>query len=866
VVDAAGNLLSSGCPSDYKSPEYCASMVTCKGGLRPPNCCDEHINATVLDHWHYLVTAGDSMVNPSSCAYHVDPLSTNALDSAQAAGRIVFNAFRDAEWKSLQYPGFAEATLRSAEKLFGAGSAQVKSVTAAWYAVNVREDVSATPEIFPPRGAKKVHPWITFAWRPQPGETSWDIQVDNADFRGPGVLFEKQGITTVTTTSPARAYFSLALPENSPGHYVWRVRPHSDKAWSDCYAINWFDGTGPLTSPTVSLGTLDSNGLLLPGLAYVYFPQVPGVPPSAISGYKVQFSQKNVACVTTSGVPEVSEPTITPEVQEAGAHAVLFPGTQPNATYYAHVQPLGPPSISDSKPALGPCVTVTNATAPPNSPTISQPANGQRFNLYPPHQRDPSDPGALQNLEWHWYVESWMTSSTVQFRKRDDIGNCSGNVELERTVATPASCAGSNFCEVVLTGDLFPTPYPGGYCWDVIGVGSNGTTQSPAARSSFRYFVEMGPNNRSPGVSSLSGTSGARLGDTYGDPVTLTWEPVAGGSGRYCWEVTPLIEDPATPGVEAAAQPKASSSGPICYTTGPALPRIFIDNRPPSTGYNGVDVTGRVEFDYIPDAQYQVNNGGDWDWIPQSEPWCTTLNQVFKDVVKCTRRFKVPAAKGKRVEINVKAFNGAGAPGSAPAKDDLVHEVKEIVSFGSCGAKDQDCCANRVCDPTSLTCNGSNKCVTCGAKVGDPCCAGSACGSGLDCNSGSCRACGAANQPCCKGNCNPGLKCDGTCKVPMPNLSSSVAGNCGGTATFTITNLGNAPTGTFEASALCQTSGIPTDFGIGTQPELKAGERRDLLLDTRNCLSPGILEVHVDPHQLVPDSDRNNNDSLLLCP
>jgi hypothetical protein len=920
IDEATGRL---GCPSDYYSNDYCTSQNLCRDPNRPAgDCCDEHVNATVLDHWFYLVTKGDKGLNPGRCAYQVAPLDGAQATAAGAAARIVFDAMSGRQWTSLQYPAFAEATITAAEKIHGKGSPQVDSVVHAWYAVNVREDVvdTAPPVVTPARGAKNVHPWITFTWRASATETSWDFQLDNDAFSSSSVLFEKKGITTVTTVNGQRtAYFALALPENSTSRYVWRVRPtpsSSSDPWGDCATVHWFEDTGPLTAVNAVFG-LDQKGQLSPGTNFAYFPQLEGVNPFpsityetpllALSGYKVQMSQQNVGCTTTAGIPEYVEPPFTSTFLEAGVHAAGFSNTQPNKIYYAHVQPLGPPGF-DGQPAVGPCTTVSATSGPPTrAPIVSSPV-GQRFALAAPHGRDPSQPSGTSRLEWRWWVESWMKTSVLRFRTRDASGQCAGPWLATRSVPTPASCTGSSSCLATLSEDLFPQPWPGGYCWEVVGVAEDGTTKTPAAAGYWGYFVDVA-QQRSPGVLASSGTAGALPKDSYGKDVTFRWgllSNAAGyrvkvwkwtsaygreqlsnpttfesnvlgastnsvvvpadvaGKGRYCWELTPLIEDPGQPGTVAAAQPKVNAGSPICYTTGPSKPIIVIDNPPPDNGYTGQTVTGYIQFDYVPDSQYTTNQGSSWSWVTTPKPWCSTYNQVFTDIVGCQRRFTIAPAEGKKVELVVAAFNSANKPGTnRPAE--RVHDVRRTVTFGRCGGTGERCCGGS-CDASNLTCTPQDVCVGCGSS-GQACCNGG-CGNGLECNANKCVTCGGAGQTCCAGQCSSGLACDNrdVCATPMADLAASLSGVCPGWVTLTVSNTGTADAGSFPIGAVCGGSEQVADWGLGTHPGLAAGKTWSMLIDSKRCPRKGSLQVTLDGLDSVPDNNRGNNWAVILCP
>lgn len=80
-----------------------------------------------------------------------------------------------------------------------------------------------------------------------------------------------------------------------------------------------------------------------------------------------------------------------------------------------------------------------------------------------------------------------------------------------------------------------------------------------------------------------------------------------------------------------------------------------------------------------------------------------------------------------------------------------------------CGGSGEICCAGGAC-VSGLVCNGSS-CVACGGAA-QACCGGGACAGGLVCSGGSCVGCGGSRQPCCLGGiCGGGLWCGaGACQ------------------------------------------------------------------------------------------------------
>jgi hypothetical protein len=80
-----------------------------------------------------------------------------------------------------------------------------------------------------------------------------------------------------------------------------------------------------------------------------------------------------------------------------------------------------------------------------------------------------------------------------------------------------------------------------------------------------------------------------------------------------------------------------------------------------------------------------------------------------------------------------------------------------------CGASGEMCCTGGAC-VAGLVCTGTS-CVACGGS-GQACCGGASCGGGLVCSGGKCAPCGGSRQPCCLGSiCGGGLWCgSGACQ------------------------------------------------------------------------------------------------------
>ncbi len=98
------------------------------------NNSDPHINATVLGHWYYLLITGGSGTNDFGSTFNV-----TGIGFAEAAN-IVYIAQRDYLNSNADFAMVRNMTIQVATNLYGACSAELESVTRAWYAVGVGGD------------------------------------------------------------------------------------------------------------------------------------------------------------------------------------------------------------------------------------------------------------------------------------------------------------------------------------------------------------------------------------------------------------------------------------------------------------------------------------------------------------------------------------------------------------------------------------------------------------------------------------------------------------------------------------------------------------------------------------------------------
>jgi hypothetical protein len=830
-TDIAGVQLNA-CPSDYDGPNYCRLMNVCYGAV-DPTCCSPHRNSTVMSHWFYLVTNGDSAINSLECPFDVFPLDIDMEVATAKAMRILFAAGRDGLFDpSTGYRGFADATITAASILFGQDSPELNAVRQAWFAVNVTEnffeDMSAL--IFPRREAQQINPWATFLWPTIPGFAAWDIQLATGSFEDSREIVLDLRDVSELDASGNFIEFTRALPEGTTDRYFWRVRPHSDDDWTDCYPIHSFVGTGEVGDvenirPDRRFPNQFVGDLLRPGTQGFMFDAVQGA-----KEYNIYVAKSDVECMAGSDTIEKTVPH-SPRIGFVQEFSVE--GLEPNTDYWLQIQPIGPLDLNGA-PAVGECASLRFSTTSMRPPEITNPTNGEVCDYPSPHACSPDS-----FLEWRWTGYGGAEEYRLQFFVPDDDGDCAAAPFFEQTVDEPCRPVGgiNDFCLERFGADLFPDPNPAGYCWRVVAVAGNDETEaSPMSR--FGYAIEQ-PEMLSPGSSlgwiEAGFESGALEDDTYGLEVLFSWEPVphaygyhlmvgrwpwrfdlpapnpptcpactsgpesitfegvsvgqsstsilvenpgAVGEGRYCWRVTTILASPLAAGSPAEPQPIVGGFDTRCYTTGPALPEITIEDEAPGGIFPpGESVSGTMRFPYLPngywsydfgDAEVSVIEPGDSCMVDvTNDPfaWDPTKSWLFSDLYDCEVRFTVQPTEGEEFVLEAHAF-------SDPDGEPLVGSA--TIGFDTCGAREEVCCTTGdPCDSDRDNCEGGT-CEACGYRGGDCCDRGDECSSSDDyCAGGECQPCGGTNQVCCptgdqcRGSsdvCNS----DNTCETPRP--------------------------------------------------------------------------------------------------
>jgi bacillolysin len=101
-----------------------------------------HTNSSVLNHWFYILTVGESGTNNAP-----DPDTYNVIGiGMEKASEIAYLAERDYLTPNSTYEDARNATIEVVSSIYCSNSPEAIAVTNAWYAVNVGEEFIAVPD------------------------------------------------------------------------------------------------------------------------------------------------------------------------------------------------------------------------------------------------------------------------------------------------------------------------------------------------------------------------------------------------------------------------------------------------------------------------------------------------------------------------------------------------------------------------------------------------------------------------------------------------------------------------------------------------------------------------------------------------
>ncbi len=804
------------CPKDYMGPLYSTSPIECSN-LVTEDCYDPHCNGTVLGHWFYLLTEGDASTNETGCPFNVVPLDAVIETSVNKALQILFNAVTrelatitpDLD-SDVEFEHLSEATILSAERLYGPGSTEVQSVVAAWYAVNVRESYYEEVDAInkPQRNADRIDPWVSFKWPAYGDETAWDFQLAMDD--PTNTIYEESNITdSVSMTGKRYGKLDLALRPAADATYFWRVRPHEEPwtPWLECYPIHWFNGTSELPKIENIEIYEATEGIVPPTTMTVHWDGV-----SAATSYRVIFSRTEGDCDDPGDLLDIDEEftledleLCTSEVGHTGDRVCAWlRGVYPEEEYWMHIQALGPKDM-DGNTAKGHCSTMKFVTDVMSPPSIRFPKREILFE----YGNQYAELDGSRTLYWHWTQDNYVPEgeSVVTFFERTAGGDCTDNVvggfRQDISLCSPSICTEEGGVhEPNPDSSAALGPDPRGYCWNVKLVAANGSESAHSTKEEWGYYIA--PVVRySPGVpmhlASSNNLSGAIYGDSWGDDVTYEWAPspwahsyvVNHTEYRYLW---PL---------ETGTEPPNCIDGCVDWSTGPGP--YVVDSSGTALPIDGETAgKGRYCWDVYPkivDREDPTQEAGFQPPLRTGAPLCYTTGPSSLELT-----FDEPGSDGmyepgRLISGDIKyeyvpdmqieivwppigdvVIQSACTAGEEPGdyfdsydcwlqfyldniqegrsyniaikrwNDDYEFEdITAKVKTRLCGDFGERCCREgEECDRVALICNDDDICVDCG-DPDEPCCENrSPCNSWNRCIGNTCEPCGLeSGDPCC---------------------------------------------------------------------------------------------------------------------
>ncbi|MET7253797.1 M4 family metallopeptidase [Dyadobacter fermentans] len=199
----------------------------------------EHQNATVIDHWYYLLAAGTTgtETNDLGYSYHLNGIGVNK------AIQIVWKCIDFLDLKS-NFKDLKSATLKAAEQLYGLHSTEYLAAMDAWCAVGICDNNLGPFYMSPAHGATGVEPWpgvdVNVTWEGLPVD-EWEVQMaTNAAFTENVQNVPIKNFSVVIKPGGGSAYSGFATGHYLPGARVY-ARARITKA-----GVNFCKGYNPL--------------------------------------------------------------------------------------------------------------------------------------------------------------------------------------------------------------------------------------------------------------------------------------------------------------------------------------------------------------------------------------------------------------------------------------------------------------------------------------------------------------------------------------------------------------------------------------------------------------------------------------------
>lgn len=199
----------------------------------------EHQNATVIDHWYYLLAVGTTGTETNDLGYSYQ---LNGIGIENAI-QIVWNCLDHLTAKT-NFKELKQITLTVAEQLYGLHSTEYLAVMDAWCAVGICDNNLGPFYMSPAHGTIGVQPWpgvdVNVTWEGLPVD-EWEVQMaTNAAFTENVQNILIKNFSVVIKPGGGSAYSGFATGHYLPGARVY-ARARITKA-----GANFCKGYNPL--------------------------------------------------------------------------------------------------------------------------------------------------------------------------------------------------------------------------------------------------------------------------------------------------------------------------------------------------------------------------------------------------------------------------------------------------------------------------------------------------------------------------------------------------------------------------------------------------------------------------------------------
>ena len=169
-----------------------------------------HTNSGVLNHWYYILAAGETGTNEGGGAYSV------AGQGLDAAAKITFRMESVYMVASSTYSQARSYAIQAATDLYGSTSPQVKAVTDAWFAVGVGAASGSTTAVTycASKGTSQAYEWIDYV---KLGTLARTSAADGGYYNGTALAAPSIGAGTSQTINFSAGYASTIYTE------YWKV-------------------------------------------------------------------------------------------------------------------------------------------------------------------------------------------------------------------------------------------------------------------------------------------------------------------------------------------------------------------------------------------------------------------------------------------------------------------------------------------------------------------------------------------------------------------------------------------------------------------------------------------------------------------